>query len=112
MSTRFRLLGQARPVIGFRGLYSVANDLGSTISTLAITNVTDLVSEATVWLFNPETEVPSSVNTLLNNVRVLPKSTLTLTIGITLEEGKAINVASSESGALVFNAFGSESLSS
>jgi hypothetical protein len=108
MPALYSVLGQARPTsIGTSTLFTASSALGTVISTLAITNTTDVTSQASVYLTtNPGGG--SNANALLRTVDIFPKSTVALTLGVTLESGRVVDVQSSEPGALTFQAFGSE----
>ena len=106
MPTASSVLGQGRTLDapGFT-LYTAFTGESAVVSTIAITNVTDLPANASVYLPSMGTGNSDS-NALLRNVAVSPKSTLTLTLGVTLEEDRAIHVQSDPIGALTFHAFG------
>lgn len=105
MPTAYSVLGQGRTTNtpGF-ALYTVPAETSAVVSTIAVTNVTDLPAHASVYL--PSGVSASDSNALLRNVVVSAKSTLTLTLGITLEEARRIEVQSDPIGALTFHAFG------
>ena len=110
MPTTYRVLGQSRPATATPSeLYrNESFEDGAVISTLSVTNVTDVSSHASIYITAVgATTFPNSL-ALMRNVEVFPKSTLTLTLGVTLEEGKSIFVQAAPTGALTFQAFGSE----
>ena len=105
-SVAYSVLGQGRTTNapGFT-LYTVPAETSAVVSTIAVTNVTDLPANASVYL-PADGGSASDANALLRNVSVSPKSTLTLTLGVTLEEDRSIRVQSDPIGALTFHAFG------
>jgi hypothetical protein len=108
MPAAYSVLGQRRPTtFGTTTLFTASSSLGTVISTLSITNTTDITAHASVYI-PTVSGGGTNANALLRTVDIFPKSTVALTLGITLEAGRVLDVQSSEPGALTFQAFGSE----
>jgi hypothetical protein len=109
MPALYSVLGQSRPTTAaVTNLLAATSSLGTVISTLSITNTTDTTAQASVYLPVTGVTTAGNDNALLRTVDIFPKSTVALTLGITLENGRSIDVQSSEPGSLTFQAFGSE----
>jgi predicted amidohydrolase len=108
MPTSYKILGQAAPAdTNNADLYTVPSATESVTSTIAIANTTASSSTARVFVRNNGATAAAS-NAIIFDTAVPGNSTITLTLGITLDATDVITVRSSTANALIFHAFGNE----
>ena len=108
MPTIYKILGQASPAnTSNANLYTVPTLTQSVTSTIAIANTT--ASSATARIFvRINGAAAAASNAILFDSSVPGNSTITMTLGITLNAGDIITVRSGTANALTFHAFGNE----
>jgi hypothetical protein len=108
MPTSYKILGQAAPAdTSNANLYTVPAATESVTSTIAIANTT--ASSATARVFvRADGAAAATSNAIIYDSSVPGNSTITLTLGITLNATDVITVRSSTANALTFHAFGNE----
>jgi hypothetical protein len=108
MATTFKVLGQAAPANTTNAdLYTVGSGKSAIISTLAISNVTNAVATARVFVRVAGATAAAS-NAIVYDATMAANSTTAMTLGMTLTATDVITVQSSVANALTFMAFGQE----
>ena len=108
MPTIYKILGQSRPLdTNNATLYTVPASTDTIVSTVNACNTT--ASAATLRIF----VVPNGGTAGLNNAlfydgSLAANSTISFTLGLTLDVGDSIVVRSATGSAIAFSAFGSE----
>lgn len=108
MAVAYKILGQSAPAdTNNANLYTVPSATEAIISTIAIANTT--ISNATARIFvRNDGAAAATTNAIVYDVTIDSNSTVSFTIGITLNASDIITVRSSVANALTFHAFGSE----
>jgi hypothetical protein len=108
MPTSYKILGQAAPTdTSNTDLYTVPTATESVTSTIAIANTTASAATARVFV-RANGAAAAASNAIIYDASVPGNSTITLTLGITLDAADVITVKSSTANALTFHAFGNE----
>jgi len=106
-----KILGQVAGTNGFAGSYSLLylcpTSTNTVCSTLAICNTASAAATYRIGLTASVNSSPSLTEHIVYGASVPANDTVFLTLGVTMEAGKEILVASSAS-TVVFNMFGSE----
>jgi len=108
MATAYKILGQSAPAnTSNADLYTVPASTSAIVSTIAITNTTASVANATVYIRKAGAAASTS-NALVYSQAIPANATVTYTNGITLATTDVITINTATSSALTFQAFGSE----
>ena len=106
-----KILGQVAGTNGFAGSYSVLyvvpTSTNTVCSTLAICNTASAAATYRIGLTASANTSPFLSEHIVYGASVPANDTVFLTLGVTMEAGKEVLVASSAS-TVVFNMFGSE----
>lgn len=110
MATNYAILGQAAPAdTSNAALFTVTTAHNYVVSSIAIANTT--ASAATYRIFARKAGAAAAAsNAIVYDSTVPGNSTVTLTLGVTLDgtAGDVISVRSGTANALTFTAFGSD----
>ena len=108
MATTYKILGQSRPSDTVNAtLYTVPASTQTITSTITACNTS--ASDTTFRIFIVESGGSAGqANALFYDGALLANSTISFTLGLTLEAGDSIVVRSSTASAVTFQAFGSE----
>ena len=108
MATAYKILGQSAPAnTSNADLYTVPASTSTIVSTIAITNTTATVANATVYI-RKAAAAAATGNAFVYTQAVPAYSTVTYTNGITLATTDVVTIATATANALTFQAFGSE----
>jgi hypothetical protein len=108
MATTYKILGQVAPATtNNTDLYTVPAATQTIVSTLAITNLTDVEQLYQIYIRN-NGAATSATNAFAYNTKILGSVTTTVTIGITLDAGDIITVKSPVADTITYMAFGAE----
>jgi len=104
-----KILGKKRPVAAGtpEDLYGPPVDSEAVTSTLTITNVTEDISKARIYVLQSG-DVADLDNALYYDLPITGNDTFAATVGLALKAGEKIMVESEIGGALNFMAFGVE----
>lgn len=108
MATTYKILGQSRPTdLNNATLYTVPASTEAIVSTITACNTT--TGDATFRIFVVPTAGTAGVgNALFYDGDLVANSTISFTLGLTLDATDSIVVRSSVGSAITFQAFGSE----
>jgi hypothetical protein len=108
MATTYKVLGQVSPAnTSNADLYTAPSATQTIVSTLAVANVGGIGATAKIFVRQSGATAAAS-NAIAFDAPISSNSTVTLTLGITLDEGDVLTVQSSVANTLTFHAFGSE----
>ena len=108
MATTYKVLGQSAPTTTAEAtLYTVPSATQTIISTIAISNLTAIVANATVSI-GVAGAATSNANTIIKTITIDANSVVAFTLGITIGAADVVRVTSGTANALSFQAFGSE----
>ncbi len=108
MATNYKILGQAAPSSTANvDLYTVPAGKESVVSTVVVTNTSAASANATIYV-RKDAATAADGNVLIKAAAVPTADFKAITIGITLDAGDVVTVASSTASALTFHAFGTE----
>jgi len=108
MASTYKVLGQTRPAdTSAADLYTVPAGGQAVTSTLTVTNTT--ANQATYRIFvRVDGATATEANALAYDAQIAGNSTVTLTLGLTLDAADIYTVQSGTGNALTFQAFGLE----
>jgi hypothetical protein len=105
-----RVLGQLQPASAhLEDLYTVTTGCGCVISSIVCANIDPAHTDTIRIRIAPNGASDDPVHSLYHDVDIPIKDVLTITSGITLNEGDVVRVFSLN-GTIVFQCFGEESL--
>jgi len=108
MPTVYKVLGQSAPAnTDNANVYTVPSATSAVISTIVITNTSDLTATGRIFVRQAGAAAAAS-NALSFDTSFAGKSTTALTLGVTLQATDVITVRSGTANALTFHIFGSE----
>ena len=112
-TSTYKILAQAAPtttgtgVAAASGNYVVPAATAAVVSTIAVCNTTSSAANAYIYTV-PSAGTSGTGNALVFASSVPANTTVSFTLGITLAAGGALVFGSGTSGALTFQAYGSE----
>jgi hypothetical protein len=109
MASTYKVLGQLRPAdSNVADLYTVPAGAQAVVSTIAITNTTGVASTCDIYVRPDGTDAAAVGNAIVYGTSVGANSTVTMTVGITVDSTDVISVKSGTADAITFTAFGLE----
>lgn len=107
MPTTYKVLGQANPSATTETALYAPSGVAAVVSSLVICNQASTAATYRIVVRRTGESTTAAKNYIVYGATVPASDSITLTLGITLEDGAALRVFASSAN-LSFNAFGSE----
>jgi hypothetical protein len=108
LATTYKILGQSEPANANNAtLYTVPASTSAIVSTITVCNTS--ANDTTFRIFVvPQGGSPGTSNAIFYDGDLVANTTISFTLGLTLQTGAYVSVRTSTASAVTFQAFGSE----